>query len=206
MSTNKRDQNPASEEVVKEPPQIIMTRLNNAPLLPNESRKEVWEIFKCFERDVEPETMQDYFTLAEVTLLMFEAMRYRKMSAAIVKNQERAAVQTLFRSMNKYGIQNKMAASLAANDTVQWFADEAFRKQASSAFERGGFTPDAISIEAYNGALPSVSALDKLVASAWKRMDKFLNDLGMRQNHRAAVLRMTVERKLAEASNDTANS
>jgi hypothetical protein len=35
MSDDKREQNPAAEKVAKEPPPIIMNRLNSAPLLPS---------------------------------------------------------------------------------------------------------------------------------------------------------------------------
>lgn len=193
------------EGVEKEIPTIIMDRLNKTPMLPNESRRDVWETFNCLARELHPESMQDYLTLAEVAVLTFEVMRYRRLSAAIIKNQERAAIKALFRQLSEYGEVNEAGRLEAGENTIKWFSNETFRKQAAANFAKGGFTEDAIAVEAFSGALPSVVMIDKLIASAWRRLDKFLTDLTARKDHRAIVMRLIAERKISEATQRSDN-
>jgi hypothetical protein len=207
MNSDKRNDASITQDqgVEKEIPQIIMNRLNKTPMLPNESRSDVWHTFNCFARELQPETLQDYFTLAEVAVLTFEVMRYRLISAAIIRNQERAAVKALFCKMSEYGEVNRAAGLEAGENAVKWFSNETYRKQAAANFAKGGFTEDAIAVEAFSGALPSVVMIDKLIASAWRRLDKFLTDLTARKDRRAIVMRLIAERKISEATQRSDN-
>ena len=191
--------------IEKEIPHIIMDRLNKTPMLPNESRRDVWHTFNCFARELQPETLQDYFTLAEVAVLTFEVMRYRLILAAIIRNQERAAVKALFCKMSEHDGVSTATRVEAGENAAKWFSNEAYRKQAAASFAKGGFTEDAIAAEAFTGALPSVVIIDKLIASAWRRLDKFLTDLTARKDHRAAVMRLIAERQIAEVTQRSDN-
>jgi hypothetical protein len=91
----------------------------------------------------------------------------------------------------------RAAAYLSAND---WFADPRSRTEVAKNFEAAGYAPDALGAEAFKRSLGSLATIEKLIASAQKRLIAFLKDLERRYVSRAAEMHVTAAKAIARAS------
>jgi hypothetical protein len=68
--------------------------------------------------------------------------------------------------------------------------------------ENAGYPPNAIEIEAFQLALPALASIERLIVSAQKRLDQYLDDMERTSKARARALRLATEKAIAE--NDAA--
>ena len=64
--------------------------------------------------------------------------------------------------------------------------------------EMAGYPPNAIEIEAFQLALPALAAIERLIVSAQKRLDRFLEDLARTSKAHARALRAAAEKAIAQ--------
>jgi hypothetical protein len=65
------------------------------------------------------------------------------------------------------------------------------------AIENAGFPPNALEVEAFQLALPALATIERLIVSAQKVLDKFLDDLERVSKASARALRLAAEKAIA---------
>lgn len=65
-----------------------------------------------------------------------------------------------------------------------------------------GYPPDALEVEAFQLALPDLATIERLIVSAQKRLDKFLDDLERTSKASARALRLAAEKAIAANKSD----
>jgi len=186
-------------------PRFINRLLENPPLLPNESRDEFWQVFEDFEStDLgHAKTVTEYVLVYSATVLTWEVMRYDRMKIALMRNQQRPALESLFRKTHEGAAMEGAAAGLriAANQNAkEWFVSPASRAVAARNFEAAGYAPEAVEAEAFQRSLAALAVIDRLIASAQKRLLVFLKDLEKRYGARGAEMRVTAAHAIARVS------
>ena len=68
--------------------------------------------------------------------------------------------------------------------------------------EMAGYPPDAIEVEAFQLALPTLAPIERLIVSAQRRLDRYLEDLERTSKAHARQLRAAAEKAIAQ--NDAA--
>jgi hypothetical protein len=68
--------------------------------------------------------------------------------------------------------------------------------------ENAGYPPNALDVEAFQLALPALATIERLIVSAQKRLNVFLDDLERTSKASARALRVAAEKAIAE--NDAA--
>jgi len=63
--------------------------------------------------------------------------------------------------------------------------------------EKAGYPPDAIEVEAFQLALPALAPLERLIVSAQKRLDRYLDELEKTAKASARALRFAAEKAIA---------
>ena len=72
-------------------------------------------------------------------------------------------------------------------------------------FEKAGYPPNAVEVEAFQRALPTLATIERLIVSAQKRLDRFLKELEKTSRGTAEALRLaTAKATVAEASRSDA--
>jgi hypothetical protein len=188
-------------------PEFIERLIKNPPLLPGENSYEFEQLFEHFENTHlgRAKSPTEYVLVANVTLLTWEVMRYYRIKASITVNQQRGAVESLFMKTHEGASMEGAAAGLRASASVSadaWFSDPAFRARAAKSFEAAGFAPDAVEAEAFQRSLPTLETIDRLIASAQKRLMSFLKDLERRYGSRGAEVRLLAVREVSRAAGE----
>ena len=124
-------------------PHFIQRLLDQPPLLPNESRDELWQVFGSFEYTDKgsAKTAVEYMLVYSATMLTWNVMRYRRMEVALLRNQERPALESLVRKTHDGAAMEGATAGLriAANqDATKYYADPMHRKASTMKFEAAG--------------------------------------------------------------------
>jgi hypothetical protein len=65
------------------------------------------------------------------------------------------------------------------------------------AIKNAGFPPNALEVEAFQLALPALATIERLIVSAQKRLDKFLEELERTAKANARALRVAAEKAIA---------
>jgi hypothetical protein len=65
------------------------------------------------------------------------------------------------------------------------------------ALEDAGYPPNALEVEAFALALPALATIDRLIVSAQKRLNLFLEDLERTSKASARALRVAAEKAIA---------
>jgi hypothetical protein len=63
--------------------------------------------------------------------------------------------------------------------------------------EAAGYPPNAIEVEAFQLALPALAPIERLIVSAQKRLDQFLDELERTAKANARALRVAAEKAIA---------
>jgi hypothetical protein len=117
------------------------------------------------------------------------------MEDTILLNQQRPAVESLFRRTHEgAAMQNveagiRSAAIISAN---KYFADPAFRLAADKGFEAAGYAPDALQGEAYLRAQSSLAIIHREKAVNRKALFNILKDLETRYLSRHPEKKMVI--------------
>ena len=186
-------------------PDFIRSLLERLPLLPNETEAEFMQVFCSFEYmgTSRAKTVGEYVLVYSITLLTWEVIRYARMKIALMLNQQRSAVEAMFRKTHEGAAMEGAASGLriAGNQSANgWFADPASRAQSAKNFEAAGFAPNAVEADAFMRALPSLATIERLMESAQKRLMAFLKDLEKRYGSRADEMRVTSMQAIVRAT------
>jgi len=182
----------------------ILKRLLDAPqLLPHENKEEFIQLFESLEAYGKPQTARDYLAVHQATVLTWDILRCQKMKIGVLRSHQRPALESLLRKIKvgaavKKGISEIVAQSEARRLAAPWFEDPASRPTMMKVFEKAGYPPDAIEVEAFQLALPALAPIERLIVSAQKRLDRYLEDLERTSKAHARALRAAAEKAIAE--------
>jgi hypothetical protein len=181
---------------------LILKRLLDTPqLLPHESSKEFLQLFASFEDYGKPQNPRSYLAAYQATVLTWEVLRYQHMKIGVLRSHERAALESLLRKIQvrtaSKGIGEAVAKSEARDLAAPWFKDPASRLAIMKTIEAAGYPPNAIEVEAFQLALPALAPIERLIVSAQKRLDQFLDELERTAKANARALRVAAEKAIA---------
>jgi hypothetical protein len=184
-------------------PLDILNRLLHTPqLLPHESAKEFIQLFESIDDYGKPQTTRDYMAVYQATVLTWDILRYQKMKVGVLCSHQRPALESLLRKIqvrpaSKKGISETVAQSEARQLAAPWFKDPASRPAMMHAIENAGYPTDALEVEAFQLALPALATIERLIVSAQKRLNVFLDDLERTSKAAARALRLATEKAIA---------
>jgi hypothetical protein len=189
-------------------PLDILKRLLDTPqLLPHENSKEFLQLFASFEDYAKPQNSRDYLVVHQATVLTWDILRCQNMKVGVLRSHQRPALESLLREIqvrttSRKGIGEAVAKSEARELAAPWFKDPASRPAMMKVIENAGYPPNAIEVEAFQLALPALASIERLIVSAQKRLDQYLDDMERTSKARARALRLATEKAIAE--NDAA--
>lgn len=180
-------------------PQSIQRLFVWPPLLPDENQEAFENLFDSFVQAVGAETVIEFYQAYDVALLTWEIQRYQHTRMRLIGNHAQQAVKNTFAMM--LTDQSPVAAeAIAKHDiarkTKRFFSDPEFHEEALLEFENVDYSIEAATFAL---ALPEIVAIERLIASAQKRLLSFLNNLEKRCATRAEKLGATA----AEATGGT---
>ena len=195
MSDNKSSRN-------KTYPLDILKRLLESPqLLPHENAKEFIQLFDRLEDYGKPQAARDYMAVYQSTVLTWDVLRYQDMKVGVLRSHQRPALKSLFRKIQvrtgTKGITEAVAQSEARQLAAPWFKDPASRPAMMKGIEEAGYPPNALEVEAFQLALPALAIIERLIVSAQKRLNLFLDDLERTSKASARALRLATEKAIA---------
>ncbi len=168
-------------------PVTIEALLKNPPLLPNESKKEFDRVYDEFLDPLGPETVPEHWLVWNSAIRTWEVMRYRRMKVAYMLNQRRAAVGGLIRKAFQTSAMRALrtAGSDIDDNVERYFADPEYPPLVAQALEKSGYTIDAVETEMFARSLDGLSQIEKLIASAEKRLMLFFREMDKIHGDRA---------------------
>jgi hypothetical protein len=196
MSDNKSSQPKAY-------PLDILNRLLETPqLLPHENEKDFIQLFDSLEDYGKSQTPRDYMAVYQATVLTWDILRYQKMKIGALRSHQRPALESLLRkiqvqAVSKKGIGEAFAQSEARQLAAPWFKNPASRSVMMKTIENAGYPTDALEVEAFQLALPALATIERLIVSAQKRLNVFLDDLERTSKASARALRLAAEKAIA---------
>jgi hypothetical protein len=176
-------------------PRFIRNVLDNPQLLPREIRADFVGVFEDFEFTHlgRAKTTFEYVLVNEATKLTLSLQHLDSVERAILVNQQRPAVEGLFRKTHNLGISAGVRAE-------KYFADPAFKAMSDKEFTAAGYAPDALEGEAYLRALPSLAVIHRQKAANRKALFSILKDLESRYASRHREKKMVVKKPTAKSS------
>jgi len=191
-------------------PLDILERLRETPqLLPHESLQEFHELFASFEDYGKPQNLRDHLAVHQATVLTWDILRCQDMKVGVLRSHQRPALESLLRKIqvrttapSTNGVAEAVAKSEARQLAAPWFKDPASRPAMMKMIENAGYPPNAIEVEAFQLALPALAPIERLIVSAQKRLDRYLEDLERTSKAHARALRAAAEKAIAQ--NDAA--
>jgi hypothetical protein len=196
MSDNKSSQPKAY-------PLDILNRLLETPqLLPHENEKDFIQLFDSLEDYGKSQTPRDYMAVYQAAVLTWDILRYQKMKIGVLRSHQRPALESLLRKIqvrprSKKGIGESVAQSEARQLAAPWFKDPASRSAMMNVIKNAGYPADALEVEAFQLALPALATIERLIVSAQKRLNVFLDDLERTSKASARALRLAAEKAIA---------
>jgi hypothetical protein len=182
----------------------LLERLRDTPqLLPHESLKEFQELFARFEDYGTPQNLRDHLAVHQATVLTWDILRCQDMKVGVLRSHQRPALESLLRkiqvrTVSKRGIGEAVAQSEARELAAPWFKNPASRSVMMKTIENAGYPPNAIEVEAFQLALPALAPIERLIVSAQKRLDRYLEDLERTSKAHARALRAAAEKAVAQ--------
>jgi len=182
---------------------LILKRLLDTPQLrPHERSKEFLQLFASLEDFGKPQNPRSYLAAYQATVLTWEVLRYQRMKIGVLDSHQRPALESLFRKIQvrtaaRKGVGEAVAKSEARDLAAPWFKDPASRPAIMKMIEAAGYPPNAIEVEAFQLALPALAPIERLIVSAQKRLDQFLDELERTAKANARALRGAAEKAIA---------
>jgi hypothetical protein len=193
---------PKSPEDKTYPLDILKRLLETPQLLPHENSQEFLQLFDRLEDYGKPENPRDYLVVYQATVLTWEILRYQRLKVGVLRSHQRPALESLLRKSHVHaatkGGGERFVQVEAHKDATKWFADPASRPALMNAIEKAGYPADALEVEAFQLALPTLAPIERLIVSAQKRLDLFLEDLERSAEARALAIRLAAEKAIAE--------
>lgn len=172
-------------------PKMIQKLFIRPPLLPDENEEEFEELFDSFVKAVGAETVIEFHQVYDVAILTWEIQRYQSTRMKLIGNHTRQAVKNTFAMMltdQSPVVAEAIVNHATATKTENFFSDPEFRAQAVSEFDEVDYSIEAATFAL---ALPEIVAIERLIASAQKRLLSFLDNLEKRCAARAKKLGAT---------------
>jgi hypothetical protein len=184
------------------PLDVLQRHLDTPQLLPHENAKEFIQLFDSLAEYGKPQTSRDYLAVHQATVLTWDILRYQQMKIGVLRSHQRPALESLLRKIkvraaSKKGISEVVAQSEAREFAAPWFKDPASRPAMMRVIENAGYPPDALEVEAFQLALPALANIERLIVSAQKRLNVFLDDLERASKAHARALRAATEKAIA---------
>jgi hypothetical protein len=178
-----RDDGPGMIDI----PCAIEALLKNPPLLPNESREDFDGVYDDFLDPLKPETVPQHWLVWYAAILTWEVMRYLRMKVSYVVNQRRAAVGSLIRkAFQSPSMRAVREAGSDIDDNIErYISDPAYPPVVAQALAAAGYSLDAAESEAFARSLLGLSQIEKLIASAEKRLMLFFREMDKIHGDRA---------------------
>ncbi len=160
-------------------PPAIGAMLENPPLLPNESKEGFDQVYDDFLDPLAPETVPQHWLVWDSAILTWEIMRYRRMKVAYMLNQRRAAVGSLIRKAFQTSAMRALrtAGSDIDDNVERYFTDPEYPSLVAQALDKSGYTIDVVEAEMFARSLDGLSRIEKLIASAEKRLMLFFREM-----------------------------
>jgi hypothetical protein len=164
-------------------PDFVKNLRKNPPLLGNECQVDFEMIFESYEftHSGRAKTDAEYLLVYQASVLTMQLIRYERMKVAIVSNQRPPAAESLFRRTHDKKAESKdelsEARATARESSSMYFADPEYRKKLASKLEKAGYSSEAVDAEAFLRALHPLATIDRLIASAEKRLMTIIKKL-----------------------------
>jgi hypothetical protein len=184
---------------------VVQRLLAAPPLLPNEKLKDFMQLFESLEAYGKPRTDRDTMAVYQATVLTWDVLRYQDMKVGVLRSHQRAALVSLLSKTHEgAAIKGAEAAVMIDADqkATRWFADPASRPAMAKMIENAGYPPNAVEVEAFQRALPTLATIERLIVSAQKRLNSFLKDLEQTSSGTAEALRSATTKATAAKSSD----
>jgi hypothetical protein len=183
-------------------PLDILNRLLDTPqLLPHENSKEFIQLFASLEDYGKPQNPRDFLVVYQATVLTWDILRYQKMKIGVLRSHQRPALESLLRKIQVRTASKGLAVAVAQSEArglaAPWFKDPASRPAMMKTIENAGYPADALDVEAFHLALPALATIERLIVSAQKRLNSFLDDLERTSKTHARALRAATEKAIA---------
>jgi hypothetical protein len=183
-------------------PDILKRHLETPQVLPHENAKEFIQLFDSFEDYGKPQHSRDYLAVYQTTVLTWDVLRYQQMKIGVLRSHQRPALESLLRKIQVRAVQKNgrgegVAQSEARQLAAPWFKDPASRSATMNVIKNAGYPTDALEVEAFQLALPALATIERLIVSAQKRLNMFLDDLERTSKAAARALRTAAEKAIA---------
>jgi hypothetical protein len=181
----------------------IYLRLLDAPeLLPHEKPEEFAELYESLQAYGKPQNPRDYLAVHQAAVLTWDILRYQTMKIGVVRSHQRAALESLIlKTQVSRPATNALSEAVATTEArrlmAPWFNDPACRPAMMKRIENAGYPPNALEVEAFTLALPALATIERLIVSAQKRLNVFLDDLERSSKAHARALRVASEKAIA---------
>jgi hypothetical protein len=162
-------------------------------LLITESAAEFDSVRRALEQEIRPRGIIEKMYVADISSILWEILRLRRCKTAIINMGYRTALEHLLyhllQKQNDFSCNVRdQAEALALN----WFTDEAVKKQVVILLAQFGLEEFAIEAEAMRRSLPELALIERTLSSLESRREKTLRSIGQ--------YRQTLGRQLREAS------
>ena len=163
-------------------PDFVRAKLDNPPLLANESKDDFQAIFESYEfpSNGRPKTDAEYLLVYLATTVTWDLMRLERMKVKILAYQGRFAAESIYRrTCDNLGTEGepKEVASSARKWAQHYFSDPEYRKAYAAKLEAAGYGAGAIEAEGFLRSLPSLGQIERLIAALEKRLLNILKKL-----------------------------
>src|SRR3954466_923202 len=168
-------------------PSALVALQKYPPLLPNESKALFDSVHDDFADGLAAETVPQHWLVWNLTVLTWEVMRYRRMKVAYVLNQRRAAVSGLIREtfLAPAMLAIREAGSDIDDNIERYFTDPDYPPLVAQALVKSGYDIDVVEAEMFSRSLNGLSQIEKLIASAEKRLMLFFREMDKIHGDRA---------------------
>ena len=188
------------------PLEILKRLLDSPQLLPHESKKEFFQLFRSLEAYGKPQTTVGYMAVHQATVLTWDILRYQEMKVGVLRIHQKSALVSLLSKIHEgAAIKGAEAAILidANRMAMAWFADPTARPGIIKRIENAGYPANAAEIVAFQNALSELATIDRLIVSAQKRLDRFLRELEKTSKGTAEALRVATAKATAKIPDPT---
>ncbi|UVO27596.1 hypothetical protein [Bradyrhizobium arachidis] len=188
-------------------PRFIQSQLAHPPIGPNESAGEFRSLFHELAQAVQggQRSAAEFVMLLQATILTFRIIGLERIRDAILQHMRPEAVVALIRLTDGV-VERGSAASFQAYDSrKEYFASKAGQTKVEARFTRVGYATDAVDVEAFQLALPSLAPIDRQIIAAQKQLMTFLKEVDRRDAERAKELRRATLNAVSRARPEVAD-
>ncbi|MET4221765.1 hypothetical protein ABIB00_007001 [Bradyrhizobium sp. LB14.3] len=172
-------------------PRYIQGQLAHPPIGPNESVAEFRALFYDLASAVQAghRAAAEYAMLFQATLLTFRTMGLERIRSAIIQHMRPEAVVALIR-LTDGAVERNSTAYFEVNDhRKEYFSNKEGKAKIEARFASMGYAADAVDVEAFQLALPSLALVDRQINAAQKQLMAFLREIDRRDAKRGEDLR-----------------